>query len=79
MKEELYHLKELLDGEKSFIFAVTLFLIVNHYRKEILNQQAHFFSLCGTDCLGTMQYDQFNFAVFTGSVFTGLSSASESV
>ena len=38
-----------------------------------------FFLLRVVDCLGSMQYNHANFAKFTGSVFTGLSSASESV
>ena len=44
-----------------------------------MNQQAHFFSMRVIDCLGSMLYDQADFAVFTRPVFTGLRSTSESV
>ena len=73
LKEELYDWEEVLDVEKSFLFAVTLFLLVNHLQKEILNQQEHFFSVHGIDYLDSTQYDH------TYSVFTWLSSTSESV
>ena len=31
--------------------------LVNHHQKEILNQQAHFFSMRGIDSLDSMEYD----------------------